>query len=762
MNRDPSRGEGAGRIDLPASRRSSVRSSVGTIILLATLAAVMTFATPLHAGEPGAHPKIGLVLSGGGARGAAHVGILKVLEERHIPVSCIVGTSMGSIVGGLYSSGMTVSELEGIAVETDWDGLFTDRIPRRSINYRDKPDWPGYITGLNLDLERYIEIPQGLVSGKRLDLMLRSLTLNAPENFDDFPIPFRSIASDIETGNAVVLSRGDLAKALRASMAIPGVFAPVEIDGRLLVDGGVANNLAIDVAKGMGADIVIAVNIGTPLSTRDSLNDFLGVIDQITNILTNKNVEAQLKVLGPGDTLLTPELGTITTGSFDRMGEAIGIGQRTASEAGRDLSRYEVSAEEYRAFRAEQLGKARQPGSIDFVRFEQKSIPGSTFLLAMVTKGADRILKKDVMAYNIFELYKRGDFEDIDFSIVEEDGKQGLLIRTKPKEKSKNTVDLGLELVGTARKDNSFRVMLRHTATRLNRLGAEWKNELWLGQRSRLFTEIYQPLNPFIWHLFIAPGFEYENYPVELYQDHSDDHAVAEYRIRSRNAGVDLGLQMGEYGELRFGYLKGKTRSSLDTGISGLPDQEADNGAYRLALKLDRLDNPFFPTQGGIFKAGYLYGREKLGDDENHESIDATVMKPVSRDPHTVIFRGRWATNFDSTGFLARGFFLGGLFNLSGLNADQVFGNHLALGEVIYLARVRKLSPLVGGNLYAGASFEAGNVWFDRSDVSTGDLIHAGSVFIGIDSNIGPIYLGFGYAECGQSALYFSLGGKQF
>ena len=739
-----------------------MQKTVWRSIFFAALAVSILCPVFLHAREAGTPPRVGVVLSGGGARGAAHVGVLRVLEELHVPIFCIVGTSMGSIVGGLYSLGMPLDELEQIAVKTDWEGLFADKIPRREVNYRNKTDWPNYITSIDVDLEKGISLPKGLITGKRLDLMLRSLTLGAPTNFDDLPIPFRAVASDIETGEAVVLSEGDLARSLRASMAIPGAIAPVEIDGKLLVDGGVSNNMAVDVAKQMGADVVIAVNIGTPLSTREHLDNFLGIIGQITGILTNRNVSAQISILGPDDTLLAPELGAITTASFEKMGDAIKIGENTAREAQDGLRRYSVSEEAYGATRAQQLGKARPVEKIEFVKTEQKSVLGAGILFKVITKSASNVMNKDVLAYDIFELYKRGDFEDIDFSLVEEDGKQGLLIRTKKREKTSHAVDLGLELSGTFQRDNSFRIVARYQATNLNRLGAQWKNELWLGQNSRAFTEFYQPLNPYTWHLFLAPSVEYQNYPVDLYLSSTDTDAFAQYRITKTTGGLDLGLQMGEYGEARFGYLRGRAKSSLQTGIPTLPDQDNDNGAYRYALRFDQLDSPFFPRQGSLLSVNYLYGREHLGCDENYESVQTLLVKPFTCGDHTFLLRARWDTNFDPTRSLARGSFLGGLFNLSGLNKDQIYGNTVALGEVVYFARILKLSKLIGSALYAGASFEAGNAWLRRSDASSQDLICAGSIFVGIDSNIGPIYLGFGHAEGSMNAVYFSLGARQF
>lgn len=747
---------------MTASMRIIVQSAARVMITLTVLAITLVPGATLCAQEAPAHHRIGLVLSGGGARGAAHVGVLRVMEELNIPIYCIVGTSMGAIVGGLYSSGVSVDELEQIAIKTDWEGLFTDSIERRSVNLRDKADWPNYITSLDIDFEKGIDMPKGLIKGKRLDLMLRSLTLKAPKDFNELSIPFRAIASDIETGECVVLANGDLAKALRASMAIPGGFAPVEIDGRMLVDGGVSNNMAVDVAKQMGADVVIAVNIGTPLSKRKDLDSFIGIIDQITNILTNRNVQAQISILGPDDTLITPELGDITTASFEKMGDAIKIGEQKARESRDAMIRYSVGPDEYRSIRSEQLRKARPLGDIEFVKMDQESVLGSGRFLDIVTRGADRFLKKDVLAYNIFELYRRGDFEDIDFTVIEENGKQGLLVKTKKRERWENVVDLGLELAGSFQRETVFRAIARYTASNLNSLGAEWKNEVFLGQTSKLFTEFYQPLNPYIWHFFVSPSFTYESYPVDLYTDYTQNNAFASYRIQNVNGGVDLGLQMGEYGEVRYGYVGGISKASLETGIELLPNEEFDNGAYKVAVKIDQLDSPFFPTEGGLLSARYLYGREDLGDDENYESVEASFVKPFSYDIHTIIFRGKWNTNFDSTSALSRGFFLGGLFNLSGLNRDQIFGNHIAFGEIIYSARVMKLSPLVGKYLYAGASFESGNAWFNRSDINTSDLIYAGSVFVGMDTNVGPIYLAFGHAEGGMSALYFSLGARQY
>ena len=304
--------------------------------------AALTMHTPAHAGTDGtppamgARPKVGLALSGGGARGVAHIGVLKVLEERRIPVDYIAGTSMGSIVGGLYASGMSAQELETLVTRIDWADAFSDWIPRKDRSFRRKRDDDLYlvknkpgISGLRL------KFPPGIIDGQKIDLLLKrcSLPVVGVRDFDDLAIPFRAVAADLVTGEAVVLGRGDLALAMRASMSIPIVFAPREVDGRLLADGGISKNLPIDVVRGMGADIVIAVDISTPLQNREQLQSVLAITDQLTGIMTRRDVDEQIASLSEDDVFIQPDLGDITTASFGRAGDAVPAG--TSRRGGR-------------------------------------------------------------------------------------------------------------------------------------------------------------------------------------------------------------------------------------------------------------------------------------------------------------------------------------------------------------------------------------------------------------------------------------------
>jgi NTE family protein len=278
-------------------------------------------------------PRIGLALSGGGARGASHVGVLKVLERERIPIDYIVGTSMGSIVGGMYAAGMSPEEIEAELIAIDWDDVFEDRVDREIRSYRRKTDDRLWLVNRKLGFnDGKVEFPSGLVQGQKINQLLIALTLPVADidDFDDLPIPFRAVATDIQTGEKVVLDSGNLPKAIRASMSIPAIMSAVPWGDRNLVDGGMASNLPIEAVREMGADIVIAVDISTPLSEEDVADSLLSVVEQLTGFLTRRNVEAEIATLGAEDILLVPDLGDIGSGDFDRIAEAIPTGAESA------------------------------------------------------------------------------------------------------------------------------------------------------------------------------------------------------------------------------------------------------------------------------------------------------------------------------------------------------------------------------------------------------------------------------------------------
>src|SRR5690348_14592146 len=323
-------------------------------------------------GEPG-RPRIGLVLSGGGARGAAHIGVLKVLEENHVPIDAIAGTSMGAVVGGLYASGLNAADVERVMQSVDWQDAFRDRPPRSDLNFRRKLEDQNFLVKFPLGLKgKQFRLPRGLVQGQKLTQTLRALTLPVAQiqRFDDLAIPFRAIATDIVTGDRVVLDHGDLTTAMRASLSAPGVFAPVEADDRMLVDGGLSSNLPVDVAREMGVDVLIVVDCGFPLLERNKLDSVATVTNQMLAILIRHNAADQRKTLTSRDVIIDPALGDFSSLDFTEHAKAMKLGEQAARGAEQRLAALGVPAGEFQRIVDARAQRRSDPPRIDFLRVD--------------------------------------------------------------------------------------------------------------------------------------------------------------------------------------------------------------------------------------------------------------------------------------------------------------------------------------------------------------------------------------------------------
>ncbi|MGB2818623.1 MAG: patatin-like phospholipase family protein, partial [Burkholderiaceae bacterium] len=405
------------------------------VSLAVSFAATAQPASPSAPAMPAAQPtqgrpKIGLVLSGGGARGAAHVGVLKVLEELRVPVDLIVGTSMGSIVGASYASGNSVAEMERDIATITTANLFTDRPPRADLPMRRKADdsEPYIIPELGVTSDG-ISLPKGIVTGVSVEAQLRKLVkFTTVRRFDQLPIPFRAIATDLGTGEMVELKEGSLITAMRASMSVPGGMAPVRVGDRQLVDGGLVRNLPVDVARAMGAEIVIAVNLGTPLMKPDEITSVLKVTGQMINILTEQNVRQSLAELKPQDILVLPELGNFSAGDFDNLPKTVPIGEAAARKVADRLRALSLPPEQYAALRQRQgpASTASMITVVDEIRVEgTKRINPEVVLQSMQTE-VGKPIERDTLDLDLRRIYGRGDFENVGYTVEEVDGKRVL------------------------------------------------------------------------------------------------------------------------------------------------------------------------------------------------------------------------------------------------------------------------------------------------------------------------------------------------
>ena len=702
-------------------------------------------------------PRIGLALSGGGARGLAHVGVLKVLEELRVPVHCVTGTSMGAIVGGTFASGMPLADMEKFVVEADWDDIFRDRPPRTEVSSRRKLDDYKTLFAPEYGVKSGgLALPKGVIAGVSIEGFFRRLTDRAVviEDFRRLPVPFRAVAADIETGEAVVLDRGSLSQAMRASMAVPGALAPVEIGGRLLVDGGIANNLPIDEARKLCADVVIAVNISTPPLKREEITSAFSVASQLINFLGLATVERQLKSLGARDVLVAPELGDISSGSFERAADAIRLGEEAARKMAVALGRYSLSPEEYAALRSRQTVLRQAMGKVDEIRFEGLQRTNPKVLLSLLESKPGEALTEETLSADLRRIYGRGDFESIDYRIQQDPGGRALVIQPREKEWGPDYLRFGLGLATDFQGDNIFNILVSYRRTWLNRLGAEWLTQLQLGSNTYLATEFYQPVEE-RGRYFVAP---YARISQDFRGVFIGEDRVAEYRAREGRVGFDVGAVLGTWGEARLGALWRNVDAETATGPAVLPAVKEISAGPRALLYVDRLDHAWFPHEGFRVVGSAYVADEGFGSERNYQRLEGHLLGAISFGPHTLNVAVEGGTNLDKDMPIYETFTLGGPLRLSGYRIHEFSGQKMTFGRLMYYNRTIPLPDLLGSGVYAGASLEAGQVRGRLAGQPSGGTITSGSLFLGANTAAGPAFFGLGVGEAGRWSLYLLLG----
>ena len=577
-------------------------------------------------------PKVGLVLSGGGARGLAHVGVLKVLERERIPVDVIAGTSMGAIVGGLYASGLSALEVEREVQRLDWDNVFASRVERRELSQRRKEhDFevsPLLEVGIGSD---GLKAPLGSLSSRVLEAHLRRLTLSASHirHFDQLPTPFRAVATDMETGQPVILAEGDLATALRSSMSVPGIFAPLEVSGRILGDGGLVNNTPVDVARAMGADRLIVVNIGTSLAPRDTLSTLTGVTTQMINILTEQNVQQSLRTLTPHDVLIAPRLEGLTSADFNRAREFMDQGEVQAEAMVLRMQDLQLSQADSAAWKTAR--QRRQPPSptLQFVRTEGSDLTRPDLRADMFASRSGQVFDVAKAERDINLLAASGDYLRTDYRLVRTaEGEAGLVYELEDKPWGPNYLQMGLDFSADNRGRSAFNLKLVHNRHWLDSAGSEWRNILRLGTSPLVGTEWYRPMS---WQLpdglsgFVATAASAQRRTFDVYRDPDGPEGARNERGLTQIA-LEAGLNWRELGEWRLGWVEqiGRDRLSLATDDYLLSRPGMDlverwrESGWRLKAVFDQLDHAYFPTKGWRLDGQWFLGRGRARQDSSY------------------------------------------------------------------------------------------------------------------------------------------------
>ena len=707
---------------------------------------------------PAPRPRICLVLSGGGARGAGHVGVLKALEKLRIPVDCVAGTSIGAAIGGLYAAGMSPEDIERQLNRPEVQADMAASPPRSSLTYREKEDQLKYLLRVEFGYSQgRFYFPRGLITGDDPERILNvlSLALEPDTDFDKLPIPFRAVATDIETGDMVVLDHGSLAESMRASMAVPGLYPPVPIDNHLLVDGGLARNLPVDVARRMGADVLIVVNIGTPLVKGEDLNDVFSVSLQVLKILGNQNVEESIETLGPRDVLLQPDLQDIGATDFDRMGEAIKLGEQESLAPLSKLTQLQLSPEDYARYRETARRVSPAPTRVDFVEVDGNERIPADVIRARFGVAPGSAWDTQAIDQGLQNLYNLGYFQSVDAVLAHKDGQTGLELAVSEKVWQPNYVSFGLHIADDFEGGSSYELLGGYTHTGINGLGAEWRNEFEIGNTRYYYTEFYQPVDD-SGAFFVAPEAEYLN---ETYDLFSGEKRIAEYSTVFPHGGVDLGLRLDNVGEARLGLVYGHVVSQPRIGDpTVLPSYRDTLVGPSLKLNVDTFDSPSFPTQGSYVQAYGFFPRRSLGSDLAYDRVHASVGEAFGDDADAGLILAEAGSDLGSTLPAYEQFTLGGFLSLAGDHQGQLRGDKVADAHFIYTHHVAALPPAMGKGLYFGAGLDAGNVWQTGQPSVSDGLMYGASLFVGADTVMGPLYLGLGAGKDGNRIFFLYLG----
>lgn len=713
--------------------------------------------TSLLASTSDDRPTIGLVLSGGGARAAAHIGVIEVLEEMGVPIDLIVGTSMGAVIGGLYAAGVPISQLKNQFCNAPWDILFSNTIDRKTLYYRRKRDSDLFFTEDIIGIrEGRVRFSVGLINGQNLYQFFKH-NLGEKEPIGDcatLPIPFKAVATDLLSGKMIILEKGDLARNMLASMAVPGIMAPIPYEDQLLVDGGINQNLPVALAREMGADIIIAVDCGTPLYQKDEIKDIFSVLWQLTTFIIENNAEKSKRLLSDRDILIAPHpqsmrFHCIDTTTFDAFTHGIMIG-REAAEA-----------------HAEQL----QALGIADPCYPTPIPPEDIPITKICVEKPDPLLRETYSHYlglpqipltphtathKINRLYGLKIFRNVFYEMTQEEDEKCFLI--KPILKSWGPIYLhsSLLLESNFQTSNYYTLALGITHTNWNHLLGEWRVVGFFGEATGILAEIYQPLTTSLtW--FLKPTLTLSRQFYTFYDNYA---ALGKYVDSQWKGQVALGRLFESWGQWSL-FLEGSYHDfRLKIGGPTLTDYASyHHMAVGTAFEWDTLDDPYFPKQGtqGIIRLRHF--STALGEEQSWDQLQTRALLATSFEKHTFALYHKYQDSFHTTPDLTLQAYLGGPFRLSGLINNSIRGRSAFLTSLIYYYRVGSLQwiPNKPSPFYWGASLETGHIWGVDPPLPAQHLYSA-SLFVGFETLVGPLCIGFGLTTNGHKALHLTLG----
>jgi NTE family protein len=716
------------------------------------LACMLLFSGALLADEP--RPRIGLVLGGGGARGGAHVGVLKVLEELRIPIDCIAGTSMGALVGGGYASGMSAGEIEAFLRTVDWKSV-VGGVGNRALQSAEQKSFDDATGSVEVGLkDGRVVIGSGLISTSRVEDVLRRYVAQARAvaDFDKLPIPYRAVATDMLTGNMVVLDHGDIAMAMRASMAIPGAFAPVVTDEHVLSDGFLVRNLPIDVARTTCADVVIAVNLMKSTATRAALLSPVALIWRTNDVMSEANERLQLQTLTSRDIRIDVPVGEIGAADFERTPDTIAIGEQATRAMAPQLAALSVSEREYAAWRHRITTGPPLEGRIAEVRFAGLEHVNPEYLRTLTRVRPGDTVDISAISRDATQLAALDDLDGVEYQLSGSASDVVLTWKPKEKEIGPDYLRPSLGLYGGGAGDMQFELAVQHVRRWLNSFGGQWRNRFQIGSNSLVETSLYQPLDVGqTW--FVEPALLARRTLEDVY---NDSERVARYYFVDKGGRLDIGTELGRYGQATVGYWSYSRDAELDTGVRLMPTASATDAGWEVAATYDTRNAASFATGGIAAGLQYLKSDTSVGADRNWQRLEAAVRQPIPAGKIMMWLTLAGGTDLGSPLPSDQAFSLGGPQSFRGYEPGEIRAKKYWTLDSAFLWRIADILPIASQTLYGGLALQGGHVYKRVDPVDDGSL-YGISTYFGGQTPIGTVTLGVGKAS-GAWAGWITLG----
>lgn len=740
---------------------TSARQLPGIVLASATLAA-SSAALPVPAAAEAVaadRPRIGLVLGGGGARGGAHIGVLQVLEDLRIPVDCIAGTSMGALVGATYAAGADAGEITELVSGIDWSATLGTAGQRAQLPMQRKLAGITYSNNLQFMVSRGRLRPDpGLLATQNVEQLLRLLIADARaiDDFDALPIPFRAVATDLVAGEVVVLDSGDLSVAMRASMAVPGAFAPVTRGEQVLADGGLLRNLPVGVARGLCADVVIAVLLEQPAGDPAALGSLLALAGASLDAMIRANELAQLETLGEADIVIRVLTGDIGPAQFERVPETIPLGEAAAREQQAALARLSLPESDYRAWR-EAVGRGPTAEvELSAIRFLSLERANEEWLRSRLRMKPGERVPLAVIEAEMGRLFSSADFSRVDYRLIDADppGSRILEIDAVERPGSQNFVRFDGGIAASSGGDVLFTLSADHRREWLNPRGGQWRNAIQLGQESEIATFLYQPLDV-AQVFYVEPGLRL----TRSFEDVFDDgDRIARYDLRQAGALLDAGINIGDALRLRTGLRWGHASAGINIGDSALPEtRRSREAAWTLGAVLDTRDTAFLPTSGTFAQLEYISSGSGLGGEQRYSAVDAVIGHAIPWQGHVLQLAAGAGGKLGGELPPWRQFQLGGVRSFPALERGELRGEGYWSGSATWLQRVADIQTVFGQVLYGGISLQAARVSGRIDGVREGS-VYGGALFLGGRTPVGPLRLSLGIASQDNVMLHLALG----